>query len=69
MIYINNQEKISRINLAENDFYVVADFDRTLTEGSSDSTWGVFANANQVGEEYRQRRTAAAGGGDSPVFD
>ncbi len=58
MIYINNQEKISRINLAENDFYVVADFDRTLSEGSSDSTWGVFANANQVGEEYRQRRTA-----------
>lgn len=58
MIYINNQDKLNRINFVKNNFYVVADFDRTLTEGSSDSTWGVFANANQVGEEYKQKRTA-----------
>lgn len=58
MIYINNQEKIDRLNLNSSDFYVVADFDRTLTEGASDSTWGIFANANQVGEEYKERRTA-----------
>ena len=58
MIYINNQEKINSLKLNKNNFYVVADFDRTLTEGASDSTWGIFANANQVGEEYKQRRTA-----------
>lgn len=58
MIYINNQEKIDRLNLNANNFYVVADFDRTLTEGASDSTWGIFANANQVGGEYKERRTA-----------
>lgn len=58
MIYINNQEKINNLKFDKNDFYVVADFDRTLTEGSSDSTWGIFANANQVGEEYKKRRTA-----------
>ena len=58
MIYINNQEKIDRLNFNSDNFYVVADFDRTLTEGASDSTWGIFANANQVGEEYKERRTA-----------
>lgn len=58
MIYINNQEKIDRLKLEKTNFYVVADFDRTLTEGDSDSTWGVFANANQVSEEYKERRTA-----------
>lgn len=58
MIYINNKEKIDRLNLKENSFYVVADFDKTLTEGSSNSTWGVMANANQVGIEYKEKRTA-----------
>ena len=58
MIYINNQEKIEDFEFDKKDFYVVADFDRTLTEGASDSTWGIFANANQVGKEYKQRRTA-----------
>lgn len=58
MIYINNQEKINSLELNSNNFYVVADFDRTLTAGDSDSTWGVFANANQVSKEYKERRTA-----------
>lgn len=58
MIYINNQEKIDRIKFDSNNFYVVADFDKTLTEGSSNSTWGVMANANQVGTEYKEKRTA-----------
>ena len=58
MIYINNQEKINNLKLNPNNFYVVADFDRTLTEGASDSTWGIFANANQVGKEYKEKRTA-----------
>ncbi len=57
MIYINNQEKVNKLKLNSNNFFVVADFDRTLTEGASDSTWGVFANANQVGAEYKKRRT------------
>lgn len=58
MIYINNQEKVNKLKFSNDSFYVVADFDRTLTEGASDSTWGVFANANQVGEEYKIKRTA-----------
>lgn len=55
MIYINNKEKIEKFN--KDNFYVVADFDKTLTEGSSNSTWGVMANAGELGEEYTRKRT------------
>lgn len=57
MIYINNEEKVNTIKLQKNNFYIVADFDKTLTEGSSNSTWGVTANSNAVGEEYTRKRT------------
>ena len=57
MIYINNEEKLKRINLKKDNFYVVADFDQTITEGSSNSTWGVMANAGELGEEYTRKRT------------
>ena len=56
MIYINNEEKIEKINLEKDNFFVVTDFDKTLTEGSSVSTWAVMANANKVGEEYTRKR-------------
>lgn len=55
MIYINNKEKIEKFN--KDNFYVVADFDQTLTEGNSYSTWAVMANAGALGEEYTRRRT------------
>lgn len=58
MIYINNERKVEEIKLTKDNFYVVADFDKTLTEGSSVSTWAVMANANKVGEEYTIKRTA-----------
>ena len=38
MIYINNEEKIKNISFEKDNFYVVADFDKTLTEGTSNST-------------------------------
>ncbi len=55
MIYINNKEKIEKFN--KDNFYVVADFDKTLTSGNSNSTWGVMANAGELGEEYTRKRT------------
>jgi len=58
MIYINNKEKLEKIKLEKNNFYVVADFDKTITEGSSNSTWKVLTDANDIGEEYNQKRTA-----------
>ena len=58
MVYVNNEQKIKNIKLEKDNFYVVADFDKTLTEGSSVSTWAIMANANQVGEEYTEKRNA-----------
>ena len=57
MIYLNNEEKLKEINLENDNFYVVADFDKTLTDGNSTSTWGVMTNANELGNEYAKRRT------------
>ncbi len=57
MIYINNKEKIKNIKLEKNNFYVVADFDKTLTDGNSYSTWKVLADSNEIGEEYTKKRT------------
>ena len=42
-------EKISNWN---NDFYVLADFDRTLTKGDSLSSWQVLDNCENIPEEY-----------------
>lgn len=58
MIYINNEEKVKNIKFEKDNFYVVADFDKTLTEGNSNSTWAVMANSNQLGEEYSKKRKA-----------
>lgn len=58
MIYINNKEKLDKIKLNKDNFYVVVDFDKTITEGFSNSTWGVMAYAESVGPDYSQRRTA-----------
>ena len=58
MIYINNEEKVKKIKFEKDNFYVVADFDKTLTEGNSNSTWAVMANSNQLGEEYSKKRNA-----------
>lgn len=57
MIYINDKEKVESIQIKKDNFYVVADFDKTLTEGNSNSTWAVMANANEIGEEYTKKRT------------
>ena len=40
MIYINNKEKLERIK-KEKDFFVITDFDRTLTTKSSEPSMGV----------------------------
>lgn len=58
MIYINNKEKVENISFNKENFYVIADFDKTITEGNSNSTWGVMANAGELGEEYTKKRNA-----------
>ena len=58
MLYINNKEKLNKIKLNKDNFYVVADFDRTITEGLSISTWGIMANAENIDETYSEKRMA-----------
>lgn len=35
MIYLNNKEKLERIKLEKDNYYIVADFDQTMTFGTS----------------------------------
>ena len=43
MLYINN-DKLKKMKLNTNNFYVVIDFDRTLTSNSSMGSWAVLEN-------------------------
>ena len=55
MITINNKAKriIKKLN---NNFYILSDFDRTITVGSSLTTWSILANTNLVPQEYIDER-------------
>lgn len=58
MVYINNK-KLEKFDFSNPQSYcVVADFDKTLTEGTSNSTWAVMANSNGVSKEYSEKRNA-----------
>ena len=57
MIYIKeNLEKKIKI-LKESSVCVVTDFDRTITSGDSDSSWGVISKSNLIPNEYLKDRT------------
>ena len=51
MIYINS-EKASKIQLNSENFYVLSDFDRTLTRGGSISAWRILHETKLLGEEF-----------------
>lgn len=53
MIYINNKEKLEQLKNA-NDFYVIIDFDRTLTTYESDASMGIIPKF--LGGEYLKER-------------
>jgi len=55
---IVNSKKIEEFDFDPEKLYVVADFDKTLTRGDSVSTWGILSKADNMGEEYKQRRDA-----------
>ena len=58
MIYINNKDKIKNINLEDNNYYVVIDFDKTLTSDESVTSWGLTAKSNGIGPDYTEKRKA-----------
>lgn len=37
-------------------YYVVADFDRTITKGNSMTSWAILSNSDKVDERYRTER-------------
>lgn len=43
---IYNKDKIKQLkNILNNDFYILTDFDGTITKGSNNSTWAsIFKN-------------------------
>lgn len=50
-------ETLETINNWENDsIHILADFDRTLTVGESESSWGILSTGNFVSPEYIEER-------------
>lgn len=50
-----NDNKLNRIKLNKNNFYVLVDFDRTLTKGNSVSGWRILYYSNLVGDDFRHK--------------
>ena len=55
MEYINHKEKLNVIKLNKNNFYVLIDFDRTITEAKSFSAWRVLYYSELLGKEFKQK--------------
>lgn len=55
MKYIN-QEKINHFKFDLNNLAVIIDFDRTLTKGDSESSWGVMPKSGVIDKEYLKDR-------------
>jgi len=55
MIINENIKKIIPIKNLDN-IYVVADFDRTITNGSSKTSWSILANSDLVPKSYVEER-------------
>lgn len=55
---IKNVDEKNLIVTDWNDCYVVADFDRTITNGSSKTSWSILAASDLVPKEYADERNA-----------
>ncbi len=54
---IINRDKENILPISDwDDYYVVSDFDRTITNGSSKTSWSVLASSDLVPEEYKDER-------------
>lgn len=47
-------DKIS--NWQDGTIHILADFDRTITVGESESSWGIISSGNFIREEYKKER-------------
>ncbi len=55
MLYIKDKI-IDSVNNWNNNYYIVTDFDRTITAGDSESSWGVLSKSGNVSEDYIKER-------------
>lgn len=51
-----NEGILEKVNKWNDNYYVLVDFDRTITSGSSESSWGVLTNFKSVPKEYSEER-------------
>lgn len=54
MKYINSK-KVDNIKLTKNNFYILIDFDRTLTRGNSISGWRVLYYSGLLGDDFTKK--------------
>ncbi len=54
MKYIN-QNKLNKIKLTKDNFYVLIDFDRTLTKGNSISCWRILYYSDLLGNDFKEK--------------
>ena len=55
MEYINHQEKLKDIKFNKNNFYVLIDFDRTITKAKSFSAWRILYYSELLGRNFKQK--------------
>lgn len=53
MVYIN-EDKLSSINLEDDNYYVVMDFDETITSANSINSWSVLENPNFINPNLKK---------------
>lgn len=58
MIVLNDHFEELKKKLTTNNFYVVSDFDRTLTIGDSITSWAILSSSNYVDKNYNNERNA-----------
>lgn len=55
MKYINHKDKLKNIKFNKDNFYVLIDFDRTITEPKSFSAWRVLYYSEFLGKDFKEQ--------------
>ena len=58
MIYFGEAVKEKLKNIVEDNYYIITDFDRTLTAGDTISTWGALSESGMMPTRYAEDRQA-----------
>lgn len=53
MIYIN-EDKLNKIRLTDNNFFVLIDFDKTISTGNSSDSWSILTNPNFTNPKLKE---------------